>query len=34
MPVVALDGAPVGSGQPGPAAAACQAALRRLAFSA
>ena len=31
MPVVAVDGAPVGDGRPGPAAAALQAALRRLA---
>ena len=31
MPVVALDGAPVGDGRPGPAAAALQAALREAA---
>jgi 4-amino-4-deoxychorismate lyase len=31
MPVVEVDGVPVGSGRPGPAAAALQAALRRLA---
>jgi 4-amino-4-deoxychorismate lyase len=29
LPVVAVDGAPVGDGRPGPAAAALQAALRR-----
>jgi branched-subunit amino acid aminotransferase/4-amino-4-deoxychorismate lyase len=32
-PVVALDGAPIGDGAPGPAAAALQAALRRLALT-
>jgi hypothetical protein len=31
MPVVTVDGDPVGDGRPGPAAAALQAALRRLA---
>ena len=31
MPVVSLDGAPVGGGRPGPAAAALQAALRAAA---
>ncbi len=31
MPVVALDGAPIGDGRPGPAAQAFQAALRRIA---
>jgi 4-amino-4-deoxychorismate lyase len=31
MPVVEVDGAPVGGGRPGPAAAALQAALRHLA---
>ena len=31
MPIVALDGAPIGDGRPGPAAAELQAALRRLA---
>jgi 4-amino-4-deoxychorismate lyase len=31
MPVVTVDGKPVGDGSPGPAAAALQAALRRLA---
>jgi hypothetical protein len=28
MPVIALDGAPIGDGRPGPAAARLQAALR------
>jgi 4-amino-4-deoxychorismate lyase len=31
MPIVALDGRPIGDGRPGPAAATLQAALRRLA---
>ncbi len=31
MPVVAVDGRPVGSGVPGPAAAALQRALREAA---
>jgi hypothetical protein len=31
MPVVAVDGAPVGDGRPGPAAGALQGALRELA---
>ncbi|MFN8622370.1 MAG: aminotransferase class IV [Chloroflexota bacterium] len=31
MPIVALDGTPIGDGRPGPAVAALQAALRRLA---
>jgi hypothetical protein len=31
MPVVTVDGRPVGDGRPGPAAAALQAGLRRLA---
>ena len=31
MPVVAIDGAPVGDGRPGPAAATLQRALRALA---
>jgi hypothetical protein len=31
MPVVALDGAPIGDGSPGSAAQALQAALRELA---
>lgn len=31
MPIVALDGRPIGDGRPGPAVAAIQAALRRLA---
>jgi 4-amino-4-deoxychorismate lyase len=33
MPVVALDGAPVGDGKPGPAAAELQSALRKRALS-
>ena len=31
MPIVGLDGRPIGDGRPGPAAATLQAALRRLA---
>ena len=34
MPVVELDGTPVGDGRPGPAAASLQAALRHLAAGA
>lgn len=33
MPIVALDGAPVGDGRPGPAIAELQSALRRLAHA-
>jgi hypothetical protein len=33
MPVVALDGQPIGNGMPGPAAQELQAALRRSALS-
>ena len=31
MPIVGLDGRPIGDGRPGPAAATLQAALRRMA---
>jgi branched-subunit amino acid aminotransferase/4-amino-4-deoxychorismate lyase len=31
MPIVALDGAPIGDGRPGPTMAELQAALRRRA---
>ena len=34
MPVIELDGTPVGDGRPGPTAASLQAALRRLATAA
>jgi branched-subunit amino acid aminotransferase/4-amino-4-deoxychorismate lyase len=32
LPVVELDGRPIGNGEPGPAARAFQAALRRAAY--
>jgi hypothetical protein len=34
MPVIELDGTPIGDGHPGPAAVGLQAALRHLATAA